>query len=163
MPTILLICTANICRSPVAAAILQDRLHKKGVHSWVVRSAGTWAETKRGASRYSIRVMAEQGFDLNNHISHMLEEKDLQEADLVLCMESGHVEALQVEFPTYTQKVFLLSEMIGKRYNINDPYGQDLDTYRHMANEVSQIIDAGLDNIVSLAEQQASKEITNPQ
>lgn len=163
MPTILLICTANICRSPVAAAILQDRLHKKGFYNWVVRSAGTWAEVKRGASRYSIRVMAEQGFDLNNHTSHMLEEKDLQEANLVLCMESGHVEALQVEFPTYTPKVFLLSEMVGKRYNINDPYGQDLDTYRRMANEVSQIIDTGLDKIVSLVEQQARKEITNPQ
>lgn len=158
MPNILIVCTANICRSPVAERLLLDRFHQRHLLDWQVRSAGTWAEVTRGASRYSIRIMAEHGFDLNDHQSRMVEVAHLQEAHLVLCMEIGHVEALKSEFPAHSHKIYLMSEMIGKRYSISDPYGQDIQAYRTMYRELITIIEGGLDKIIKLAEENKTRQ-----
>ena len=151
MPHILTVCTANICRSPVAEALLKDELSKRGILDWTVTSAGTWAQMRRGASRYSIQVAAERGLDITSHQAAMIEAQHLKDADLVLCMESGHAEALRAEFPAYAHKIYLISEMIGKKYNVDDPYGSALDSYQLMAEELSQIITNGFDRIVELA------------
>ena len=113
MANILIICTANICRSPVAAALLCDRLRRQGLADWTVRSAGTWAMEPRGASRYSIDVVRREGLDLSRHRATMVDEPQLANADLVLTMEVGHAEALRAEFPQQAHKVFMLTEMIG--------------------------------------------------
>ena len=154
MTEILVICTANICRSPVGAALLQDRLHQRGITDWQVRSAGTWAQEKRGASQYSVEIMAEQGFDIHEHQAEMLELSHMQQADLVLCMEAGHVEALKAEFPEYGHKVYLISEMAGMRYSISDPYGQSKDAYYRMVEGLTQVIETGLDRIIAEAASQ---------
>ena len=49
MAHIMVVCTANICRSPVAETLLRDRLEKEGLADWEVSSAGTWAETGQRA------------------------------------------------------------------------------------------------------------------
>ena len=113
MPNVLIICTANICRSPVAAAMLQDRLRKRGLANWTVRSAGTWAIVARGASRYSIDVSRRGGLDISNHRARMVDEDQMNQADLVLTMEVGHAEALRAEFPKQAHKVYMLTEMTG--------------------------------------------------
>ena len=81
----------------------------------------------------------------------MIQESYLEEADLVLCLATGHKEALTAEFPQYANSVYLLTEMINKRYSISDPYGQALSEYQRMADEVAKIIDLGLDRIIELA------------
>lgn len=160
MTHILLICTANICRSPVAEAILRRRLEERGREDIAVSSAGTWAIAERGAAYYSVKLMEERGFDLSGHISRMVEASHLDKADLVLCMEAGHVEALKTEFPTYSGKIHLLTEMAGANYSIPDPYGQSKEAYREMIIELTQTIDAGLERIISLAEENAAKRRT---
>ncbi len=82
----------------------------------------------------------------------MVDEAMLREANLVLCMELGHVEALQVEFPDYRDKIFALSEMVGKSYSIEDPYGGSMADYESMVREVTELIDGGWDTIIRLAE-----------
>ena len=151
MAQILIVCTANICRSPVGEALLWDRLQKRGLTDWTVRSAGTWAHWVRGASQFSVDVMAQKGFDITNHRSRMVDKHLLDQSDLVLCMEQGHVEALKVEFPAHADRIFLLSEMIGQRFGVNDPYGGTLTMYQQMANELTMLIDGGLDRIIVLA------------
>jgi len=151
MTQILVVCTANICRSPVGAALLQDRLHQRGIMEWQVRSAGTWAQEKRGPSQYSVEIMAEKGFDIHEHQAEMIELTHMQEADLILCMESGHVEALKAEFPEHGHKVYLISQMAGMHYSISDPYGQSKDAYYRMVEGLSQVIDTGLDRIIEEA------------
>jgi len=155
MAHILIVCTANICRSPVAAALLRDRLQRRGLNDWVVRSAGTWAQEKRGASQYSLELMAQRGLDISDHQAEMIDRRHMKEADLVLCMESGHAEALRVEFPWAADKIFLMSEMMGKKYSISDPYGRSRDAYESMVVELVRLTDAGLDEIISRAEQLA--------
>lgn len=157
MAHILVVCTANICRSPVGEALLRQRLHERGLESWTVSSSGTWAQVERKAAHYSIKLMSERGYDLKQHRASMIEDDDLQAADLVLCMESGHVEALKAEFPSYADRIYLISEMVGKRYNIQDPYRRSKDTYQQMIVELTNIIETGLDRIIALAEENAAK------
>ena len=152
MPHILVVCTANICRSPVGEVVLRDRLQQQGLHDWIVASAGTWGLDGRGASQHSLIIMAEAGFDLRGHVARTITEAMLTEADLVLCMASGHVEALQAEFPQCRNKIFLLSEMVDRKYSISDPYGGPLASYQHMVKEVTDLIDDGLQKIVMLGQ-----------
>lgn len=152
MPHILVICTANICRSPAGEVILRDRLQRQGLTDWTVTSAGTWGLDGRGASQHIVAIMAEQGFDLHNHQAHTITEEMLARADLAICMESSHVEAIKAEFPRYGEKLFLLSEMIGQRYNISDPYGGPIEGYQRMVQTVENIIDEGIDRIIALAQ-----------
>jgi protein-tyrosine phosphatase len=152
MTHILVVCTANICRSPVGEVILRDRLQRRGLTGWSVASAGTWGLDGHGASQHSITLMAERGLNLQTHQARTITGEMLAEADLVVCMEAGHVEAIKTEFPHCREKVFLLSEMIGRRYSISDPYGGPVEGYERMAEEVTNIIDKGLEKIIALAQ-----------
>ncbi|MCB9423044.1 MAG: low molecular weight protein arginine phosphatase [Ardenticatenaceae bacterium] len=156
MAHILIVCTANICRSPVAEALLQDRLNQRELSQWTVSSAGTWAHWLRSASQFSIDVAQRMGLDISSHQSRMIDAALLEQADLVLCMEAGHVEAIQVEFPAYADKVYLLSEMVGEKYSVHDPYGESLTRYQQMASELSMLIDNGLERIIELAKGNAN-------
>lgn len=151
MPHILFVCTANICRSPVAEAVLRHRLRERGMADWTVGSAGTWAVQERGAAQNSIQVLAERGMDINDHRSRMVSDELLEEADLILCMESGHVEALKAEFPEVAHRIHLLSETAGESFSISDPYRGPLEAYQQMAATVTDLIDRGLQRIIDLA------------
>lgn len=151
MPHILFVCTANICRSPVAEAVLRRRLRERGMADWTVGSAGTWAVQERGAAQNSVHVLAERGIDISDHRSRMVSREMLDEADLILCMESGHVEALKAEFPEVAHRIHLLSEMVGEGFGISDPYRGPLEEYQQMAVAVTDLIDRGLQRIVDLA------------
>lgn len=155
MARILVVCTANICRSPVVAAVLRDRLQQRGLYDWQIGSAGTWALVPRGASRNSIEVMSQRGFDITNHRASMVRDAHMTGADLVLTMELGHAEALRAEFPEQAHKVFMLTEMVGQTYNVEDPYGGPYDEYVRMADTVTSLIDKGLDRIIELAQANA--------
>ena len=93
------------------------------------------------------------GLDISDHMARMINLQLLDEADLVLCMEVGHAEALRAEFFNQANKVYLLTEMIGQSYSIKDPYGGPLIAYQQMASEIATIIDNGLDRIIELAEE----------
>lgn len=160
MPYILIVCTANICRSPVAEAILRRRLEENGYKDWQVRSSGTWALPGQGASEYSIQLMAEKGFNIASHASSAVSKNDVFQSDLILCMEAGQAEALRAEFPDQAFKIFLLTEMSGERYNVNDPYGGPRVAYERMIREIGDLIDEGLSRIVELA--QANEERQQP-
>jgi protein-tyrosine-phosphatase len=160
MPHILVVCTANICRSPVAEAFLRDRLSRQGLTGWTVSSAGTWAEPGRPAAQFSRILMARQGINLDQHRARLVEEADLAQAHLVLTMEPGHAEALRVEFPHYASKVFLFSEMIGLRFSIADPYGGPLTGYQRMIDELEKLVDEGLPRIVELVQERTRPQQT---
>lgn len=139
---------------------MRDRLQKQDLADWQVSSAGTWALDGRAASTFSVELMAEQGIDISLHLSRPIEARLMSEADLVLCMESGHVEALRAEFPRYAGKIFLLSEMAGPPYSVSDPYGGPRSGYEQMVREVSTLIDTGLPRILELAKANA---VTSPE
>ncbi len=123
MPAVLFVCTANQFRSPLAAAYFDSRLKEAGIAAgWVTGSAGTWIEQPGGAHPRAIRAAQQAGLDLSEHRAREVTSAILADADLILTMEAGQKEALQIEFAAQREKIFLLSEFsTGKTYDIPDP------------------------------------------
>jgi protein-tyrosine-phosphatase len=153
MPSVLFVCTANICRSPMAEVLLIDQIKRKGLDPalWQVESAGTWAHDGYPASRNSETVMKERGLDLSSHTSRIITPDMMAQFKLILAMESNHKEALTFEFPALADRFFMLSEMAGENISVEDPIGQDLDAYRKCADEIQNWIEKGWENILRLA------------
>lgn len=153
MAHLLVVCTANVCRSPVVDALLKDRVVKAGYRDWTVSSAGTWALETRPASRFSRELLLEwEALDISDHRAKMVDQDQMDAADLILCMEKGHAEALKIEFRSAAERIFLLSEMAtGHKFNIADPYGTPKHNYEHMVREVRQLVEEGLPRIIELA------------
>lgn len=156
MPEILVVCTANICRSPVVEAILRARLRERGLADWRVASGGTLALPGYEAAEHSRELLAERRLDISGHRSQRVEERHLAASDLVLCMEWGHREALRIEFPHHRGKIHLLTEMVGDHREVADPIGGPRQGYERMVDEVTELIDQGLPRIVELASAHAA-------
>ena len=151
---ILVVCTGNICRSPMAAGLLQQRLAAEGLAGqYQVQSAGTWAVVGRPAAAYAQQVMAGRGIDISAHRARDIDAAMVAEADLILVMTEAHREALLAEFPEARTKTFLLSEMVDQRYDIADPYGSSMMHFEYCAEDLAAIIEAGFPKILALANQ----------
>jgi len=156
MPSILFVCTANICRSPLALALFRQKISNDPDASlWRLDSAGTWAPEGEPASGKSQYLLSQKGINIQNHRSKIVNPEMLRSFNLILTMERGHKEALQNEFPEIKSKVYMISEMIGKRYDIQDPYDGTLADYIKMMEEIEHIFDEGYEKIRKLAQDRA--------
>lgn len=153
MPSVLFVCTANICRSPLAEGLFRLRLQQSGqpLDDWQIGSAGTWTVDGRPAAPEVIRLMQARGVDLSSHRSRMVSTELLAPCNLILTMEHGQKEALRVEFAALAQRVYLLSEMAGRRMEIEDPFGGPESAYQHAAAEIDFFLAQGWDNLLRLA------------
>lgn len=147
---VLVVCTANICRSPVVEALLRAKLASRGL-DWQVASGGLLPASGYPASKNSVIVLAERDIDIAGHRSNEVRSIDVEAADLVLCMEQRHVESLRVENRAHREKIYLLTEMIGRDEDIADPYGGPLPWYQTMLADVDDILDRGLEQIIRSA------------
>ena len=152
MPAVLFVCTANICRSPMASAIFEAIVQEKGEEqSWKVESAGTWAAEGQPAVTGSQLALESKGLDASTHRSRRITRELLESFNLILTMEKGHKEALQFEFPDLADRIYLLSEMVDRISDVPDPIGGAYAEYEKAASEIVQILQDGFDKIVELA------------
>ncbi len=158
MPSILFVCTANICRSPLALALFKQKiLNEPDVSLWKLDSAGTWASEGEPASGKSQYLLGQKGIDIQEHRSKIINLEMLRSFNLILTMERGHKEALQSEFPEVKTRLFMISEMIGQRYDIQDPYNGTLEDYVEMMEEIEHILDQGFEKIHLLAQDRTTE------
>lgn len=107
---ILVVCTANRCRSPMAAAMLSDALARSGVEA-VVTSAGS-LEAGIPAVDNAIAVMGDRGLDITSHVSTQLSLELLSSIDLILTMERAHVRDVAVRSRDALPKTFTIKEFV---------------------------------------------------
>ena len=146
---VLLVCTGNICRSPLAAALLQRALTDRGIEGMDVSSAGTGAWDGAPVSEGAYLVGLERGLDLSAHRARLLTRELVEEADLVLTMARHH--RARVDELGGEGRVFVLGEYAGREGDeaeVSDPFGGDLEVYRDTCVELEALIEAAVDRIV---------------
>ena len=152
MPSVLFVCTANICRSPVAEVVFREWLRRSAVPgAWLVGSAGTWAVAGSAASIYSQQMAAQRGLNLAQHRARSVDADMLAAADVVLCMAGSHREALHIEFPQHAGRIHLWTALAGPAHDVADPYGGPLAGYVEMADELDALVEKTGPRIVELA------------
>jgi protein-tyrosine phosphatase len=117
-----------------------------------VGSAGTWAQPGLPPDGRALQDARGRKLDIKAHRSRQVNAVLLSKSNLVLVMEAGQKEALQVEFPKEREKIYLLSEVTeGISYDIPDPFGPDSGTHQEIAKELYELIKRGFENICKLA------------
>jgi protein-tyrosine-phosphatase len=153
MGSILFVCTANICRSPMAAALFQECVHQwPAARPWRIESAGIWAQNGQPACAGALTAMRSRGLNISGHRSREVNAELLDSFSLILTMEKSQQEAIRVEFPQVAGRVYLLGEMAGKPADVRDPYGGEQRDYEATAAELSGLITGGMKKIIQLAD-----------
>jgi tRNA threonylcarbamoyl adenosine modification protein (Sua5/YciO/YrdC/YwlC family) len=145
-PVIAIVCTGNTCRSPMAEALLRERIVEKFGSEDTIRvlSAGVAAGAGMGASPQAIEVMGGRGLDLTGHSSRPLDDSVMKVADLVLTMTEGHRAAILAAWPEMHDRVFPLRRDGG---DISDPVGMPVEVYKHCAEQIDLELAKWLDNL----------------
>jgi len=151
--SLLFVCTANQCRSPMAEALfiryLKDNAYD--LEKWNVASAGCWAYPDLSATPHAVQTVEKMGGDLYFHSSKAVSEDLLKDFNLILCMESDHKRFIKRNFPEAAKDVFLFSEMIGKDFEIHDPVGGTLEKYEQTAEKLKETMQSGFKKIRGLS------------
>lgn len=142
---ILVICTGNTCRSPIAAACLAHELRSEGDRVQV-ESAGTGAEDGWPASPEMIALAAKEGIALARHRSRGLTRDRVRSADLILAMEEHHRREAE-RLGAAPDRVELLSRWPDPRAaaaGVADPIGGSMEAYeecwRRIREHVQRIV-----------------------
>ncbi len=141
---ILVLCVGNVCRSPMAEAVLRQALLDRD-REVDVRSAGIGALVGHPADDNVRLLMERRGIDVSGHRAIQVNRDMLRWADLVLVMEDMHRSALRQREPSAAGKVFLLGHWIGVQ--IPDPYLKPLSAFEQTLDLVDRAVGSWMDRL----------------
>ena len=125
IPSILFVCTGNICRSPLAEGVFRHLAELRGYTDIRFDSAGlgSWHAGDPPDVR-SIEVARRHGIFIQNQVCRVVGDADYKRFDVILGMDSGHVSALSQRFAHQsTTKLALFMEFCGgSKGEVPDPY-----------------------------------------
>lgn len=122
---IIVVCTGNICRSPMAEALLRARL---GVRAQRVVSAGTGALVGYPADPTAVDVAAEHGLDLSGHRAQQATLPLLASMDLILTLDQSHNDWLNRQYPQLRGRVHKILKW-RENADVEDPYRRPREAF----------------------------------
>ena len=113
MSSILVVCTGNICRSPIAEGLLRKALTSRfGAGAPSVSSAGIWGVIGSNATPEAVAAAEERGVDIRNHVARRVSGMPPIDDDLVLGMAREHRDALVDLDERLRDRTFTLKEFV---------------------------------------------------
>ncbi len=105
---VLVVCLGNVNRSATCAEVLRMR-------DIDVRSAGfSVPRPHRAAKKTRDHVLEKWGYDLEHHRATQLTQKQIDWADLIICMTESHVKKLNTSFAVDGTETMLLGPLVGE-------------------------------------------------
>ena len=147
---ILVVCTGNACRSPMAEGFLKKSL--KSEDGFEIVSVGITAVSGFQPTKEAIEAMKEEGIDISSYASKPFTNNVAQSADIILVMSEVHKNFILHNIPDLRNKVFLYKEFADipdQDKSIMDPIGQPLSTYRVVRDQIKQATETIISRIRS--------------
>ena len=147
--TILFVCTANVCRSAIAEALLKKNMASELASNEIgIESAGTEALVNLGPDAVTSAVCGERGVEVKSHRSRQVRAEIIHEASFIVCMAENHKKIIVGATPEAKEKTFLLKEFLHPRppkvLSVSDPTGQSKKAYEscfeEIANEIERMV-----------------------
>ncbi len=132
---ILVVCIGNICRSPMAEALIRNESIERG-KDFSVSSAGLGALVGRSADPTSIALMKQKGIDIASHRARQISDEMIVEADIVLTMSLEQNKGIQSQYPHANGKVFRLGHHSG--FDVVDPYKRSDAIFEQSLAQIEQ-------------------------
>jgi protein-tyrosine phosphatase len=141
---ILLVCTANVCRSPVAQVLWEEQCRQRD-RRMLVTSAGLDAQSGLSADPTCVAMMMDRGLDLQAHRSVRLNLDRVADQDLILVMEKRQAQRLCNAVAVLQGRVHLLGRWGDGE--ISDPHGQEREKYETCVARIDASVSQWLDRL----------------
>lgn len=156
---IAIVCSGNICRSPVADVVLNDKLAEAGLGSAVtVDSFGTggW-HVGEGMDQRSAASLVTAGYDGSRHRARQYGAPHVATYDLVLAMDAGHLRDLgALGVPADRLRLFRSFDPEPGDGDVPDPFYGGPEGFRDVLGIVERTADALVDAVRDLPLEAAS-------
>ncbi len=143
MMKILFVCLGNICRSPLAAGVLQNQVDQLNLN-WQIASAGL-ANKYVGCTTDPrvVEVAQRHGVDLSQHIARKFQLSDFEEYDMLITMDDELASRLRAKASNLSQidKVWLLPDFLiglGDNVDMPDPYFWDIELFETLFEKIKK-------------------------
>lgn len=134
---ILIVCTGNICRSPIAERLLSLELLDSIQFPIRVTSAGIAAINGNSATPEMVKIAQKWGIDLNDHEARQIDQDVLESQDFILTMSNMQQEYILNMSREYRKKIHFFGESIDRTL-IPDPYGLSKEDYFESAKLIKK-------------------------
>ncbi|WP_346400710.1 low molecular weight protein-tyrosine-phosphatase [Pseudomonas syringae] len=143
--SVLVLCVGNVCRSPMAVAMLHERLQATQVR---IQSAGIAALSGSSIDPTAHAVLQSHRVKPRRHAARQMSRELLRQADLILLMEQAHFSDVLELAPEVRGKAFLIGKWQDP-LDITDPYRRPASAFEQTYAQLSRCIDDWLPHFKS--------------
>ena len=141
MTVLTVICTANICRSPMGQVILQSKAREAGLEV-EVRSAGVQALVGRSPDKQALGALMRAGYAVpEGKRAEQLLIPNISNSNLLLVMENRHKQWVMQRFPNHSGKVWLMGQWLGP-VEVGDPIGLGVVEFDRCLSLLERAVDS---------------------